>query len=182
MDDLSATTDSQSRSLLRHWRFPAAFVLGALLVVDLVWPDWRQPGRREVTLITAAFLGGMCWPFSSYPRVWLLSLFAVAGATLAIVLDWRGECPVQLNVVTCHLLTIPFAAGASIVCVLIRFCVPLTLIVWCRRKWWPVRTPGFCVKCGYCLRGLSSRRCPECGTEFDPPHRQISKASGNPMH
>lgn len=26
---------------------------------------------------------------------------------------------------------------------------------------------GFCKKCGYCLRGLRSMRCPECGTEAE---------------
>jgi len=29
-------------------------------------------------------------------------------------------------------------------------------------------TLGFCQKCGYCLRGLPSNRCPECGTELAP--------------
>lgn len=26
--------------------------------------------------------------------------------------------------------------------------------------------PVFCTKCGYCLRGLSDGKCPECGTTF----------------
>jgi len=26
---------------------------------------------------------------------------------------------------------------------------------------------GCCLECGYDLRGLSERRCPECGTQFD---------------
>lgn len=25
---------------------------------------------------------------------------------------------------------------------------------------------GFCLKCGYCLRGVTSKSCPECGTMF----------------
>src|SRR3954447_6806615 len=27
---------------------------------------------------------------------------------------------------------------------------------------------GSCWECGYALRGLASRRCPECGRPFDP--------------
>jgi len=34
----------------------------------------------------------------------------------------------------------------------------------------PVNVPDTarCLRCGYLLRGLPERRCPECGTEFDP--------------
>jgi hypothetical protein len=31
-----------------------------------------------------------------------------------------------------------------------------------------VEPVGFCWECGYSLRGLASRRCPECGRPFDP--------------
>lgn len=30
---------------------------------------------------------------------------------------------------------------------------------------------GFCLTCGYSLRGLSIDRCPECGQSFDPENR-----------
>jgi CHASE2 domain-containing sensor protein len=33
---------------------------------------------------------------------------------------------------------------------------------------WPAEYgPGMCRKCGYFLRGLTTSRCPECGTRFD---------------
>ncbi len=34
---------------------------------------------------------------------------------------------------------------------------------------WPRRRPklGFCVECGYNLRGLTELRCPECNTPFE---------------
>lgn len=30
------------------------------------------------------------------------------------------------------------------------------------------RVEGACEKCGYCLKGLTEPRCPECGTAFEP--------------
>jgi len=32
------------------------------------------------------------------------------------------------------------------------------------RKWLTPMKPGYCQSCGYCLFGLTSHRCPECGT------------------
>ena len=34
---------------------------------------------------------------------------------------------------------------------------------------WPRRSPklGFCVECGYNLRGSTEPRCPECGARFE---------------
>ncbi len=37
------------------------------------------------------------------------------------------------------------------------------------RSWWRVRH-NRCVRCGYCLAGLSDPRCPECGTHFSARH------------
>lgn len=31
-------------------------------------------------------------------------------------------------------------------------------------------SPGECASCGYCLAGLQTTICPECGTAFDPAH------------
>lgn len=33
-----------------------------------------------------------------------------------------------------------------------------------------------CKKCGYDLRGLRERRCPECGTDFDPAEKAVIPA------
>jgi hypothetical protein len=30
-----------------------------------------------------------------------------------------------------------------------------------------------CLACGYCLRGIASERCPECGVELPPRVREI---------
>ncbi len=32
----------------------------------------------------------------------------------------------------------------------------------------PMPPDAACLKCGYCLRGLQSCRCPECGESFNP--------------
>ena len=45
----------------------------------------------------------------------------------------------------------------------------LSLALLLRRRWRTHRRRklGLCVKCGYNLTGLTSPRCPECGTGFD---------------
>lgn len=40
-----------------------------------------------------------------------------------------------------------------------------TFALWRRSRSIP---PGYCNACGYDLRGLVDRRCPECGADFDP--------------
>ena len=49
---------------------------------------------------------------------------------------------------------------------------------------------GFCIGCGYSLRGLSDHRCPECGRAFDPgngktflktPHGHVARWLARPL-
>jgi hypothetical protein len=44
-----------------------------------------------------------------------------------------------------------------------------------RRDWADV---GFCITCGYALRGLPRPRCPECGGEFDPHDPRTMRVPG----
>ena len=37
-----------------------------------------------------------------------------------------------------------------------------------------------CMKCGYCLRGLSSDRCPECGKELDARVQALIRVEAQP--
>ena len=172
MDDLSATNDSPPRSPLRHWRYAAAFALGGLLVVDFLIHHWWITLENErswflgVLLASLVIFAAICWPLNSYRRTLALSAAnAVSvGVGFALIEWYRYPIGFAQNIgAILGSLVGGFVAG------MLRFGVPLTLAVWCRRKWWPVRTPGFCAKCGYCLRGLTSPRCPECGTEFDEP-------------
>ena len=41
-----------------------------------------------------------------------------------------------------------------------------------RRRMWPVYAPGCCQKCGYDLRSITGRRCPECGAPVVNVHSQ----------
>lgn len=58
---------------------------------------------------------------------------------------------------------LPFKIMGGVYCAII---LPFTLRVMrsVREKWPEVQ----CVTCGYLLYGLTTARCPECGTEFDP--------------
>ena len=38
--------------------------------------------------------------------------------------------------------------------------------------------PSNCANCGYMLRGLTTPRCPECGTPFTPPVIEVKPAEG----
>lgn len=47
-------------------------------------------------------------------------------------------------------------------------CAPVCLTIKLRNHYRPVHPEGHCTGCGYDLRGLPERRCPECGRSFDP--------------
>jgi len=41
------------------------------------------------------------------------------------------------------------------------------------RRFCSLRDDGVrCIRCGYCLRGIESARCPECGTSIADPGRK----------
>lgn len=49
----------------------------------------------------------------------------------------------------------------------IAFLFGLASFFMCRSAFKRRYSVNRCVRCGYCLKGLSSRRCPECGSDFD---------------
>src|SRR5882672_9022713 len=45
----------------------------------------------------------------------------------------------------------------------------------------PTTDSAFCQACGYSLRGLTARRCPECGRPFNPSD-SATMSIGRPLH
>lgn len=111
-------------------------------------------------------LGLLCWPLRAYMRVACITAFAflgVGGVLLANVIAFFRRFPIinsrnDLLYVVAPLIIgwlVPFAA--------------LSGVVFLRNRYRPVYPAGHCRKCGYNLHGLPDRRCPECGTPFEPP-------------
>jgi hypothetical protein len=65
----------------------------------------------------------------------------------------------------------PYLSGfAALVLLAVGALTLLIGIVLVRRGWWPRRvgTDPHCRRCGYLLVGITSERCPECGTTISP--------------
>ena len=54
----------------------------------------------------------------------------------------------------------------------------LSVVVLLRRRFWPVFPGGHCRYCGYCLYGLPTPRCPECGRPCNAPNRKRIVGAG----
>lgn len=172
MDDLSATNDSPTRSPLRHWRYAAAFVVGAMSIVDFnnhyrwVTLEYERAWNFGIVIASTVLIGATSWPLGHYRTVWRVSVAGSAGISIAATIYNIRKYQVGFIENGWAIVLATFVIGFVSV---LQFGLPLSAVVWCRRKWWPVRTPGYCTTCGYCLRGLTSPRCPECGTAFDTP-------------
>jgi hypothetical protein len=53
----------------------------------------------------------------------------------------------------------------------------LLALTWLHHRWRPIFAPGQCRRCGYDLHGLTSRRCPECGTANSIEAADTAKAT-----
>lgn len=166
----SLTTNAHHpRIVLRYWRFAVAFTLGSLLVVDFwITPRWITTSptamwRYGQAIATLAALGALSWPWATYRIAWNLCLWTGLGLFAPFMGDLVFRLMTRSPLLPGSILVIATTAAS----VAVVSGIALTLAVWCRRRWWPVRTEGFCVTCGYCLRGLTSSRCPECGTGFE---------------
>lgn len=184
MNEPLLANDSPPRSPLRYWRYAAAFVVGALSIVDFnnhyrwVTLEYERAWNFGIVIASTVLIGATSWPLGHYGTVWRVSAAGSAGISIAATI--YNIRKYQIGFIENGWAVVVAAFAIGIVSVL-QLGLPLSAVVWCRRKLWPVRTPGFCAKCGYCLRGLTSFRCPECGTEFDPPRLLSSQTSGNPM-
>lgn len=157
-------------------RTDGQMALGAMLLAALAanaWMSW--PGRgglwaggpvglvvacalNPVAVLVAGWIGGRArlrvWalaiPLGVFAlRVGSLLCWAVQYKGLTVALDYAGRLLQPRDLVYWGGLTVLFAIGD-------------------RAGRRGRHRPGACQHCGYLLRGLPTRRCPECGREFDP--------------
>ena len=85
--------------------------------------------------------------------VFLFALIAWIGTAAYIVTHGFGAFSWPPRKPSLLLVLIPFVALAGL---------GVSYLIWPA----PVIRRGCCERCGYDLRGLTERRCPECGNEF----------------
>ncbi len=147
---------------------------------------------RGVVFVAVYILGmiGCCWPLRKYRVVLLTTLtgnacFALVSlfVFLYAIKDTYRPFPPPVA---------PLLLGGCMTFVMMSVVTtaPLSVVVFLLNRYRPIHLPGHCVECGYNLRGLSSLRCPECGTPFDAEqtdepnqpcgaHTQPSPSSGS---
>jgi len=98
-----------------------------------------------------------------------LALVLAAGATWVFIPSlsgpWTGDLVLGFVVFFCVALVI---AHGPAWCLDKMTITPVAIAFRHFRTHEPIDT---CTACGYCLRGLTESRCPECGTYFDPEQR-----------
>jgi hypothetical protein len=156
--------------LNRHPVIGAAAVGAGISAITFLLPATRSPAKAAVLgcALLCLLYGTLiccCWPLRRYrpaisnTLIALMCLFIGPCTTIAVASSADGtissieeDLLIEVAVVFCL-----FAVAA---------CLPLLVAVFLRRRYWPAYPRGHCRHCGYSLRGLESRRCPECGTPF----------------
>lgn len=163
------STQTMIQVFRRKRRLHAAIAAGALYptLQTFIRPNlgmmagWTTFGGLLGTYLLA--LAIVSWPLTNYRLAIQVSVYAGAGyAVVGLVNGIRMY--MESAIERAWLVPIiPFAAFLWIVFVSMGF---LTLVTYIRLLKWPVYGPGQCSKCGYCLFGLPSKKCPECGKPF----------------
>lgn len=146
----------------------AALGVGFPLFQRMVYSLWPSVDPLvELPIVVVAYffgLAGLSLPYRNYPAVLKLGAataagFAIhAGFSLALKEHEGWGSYTWVTVVGVPTLLIgTFAANAVVLCT----------FNWLRTRFWPCFPPGHCARCGYCLFGLPTQRCPECGTPFE---------------
>lgn len=146
--------------LVCRYRVQTAFLFGASCALlreaaARVGLEWG--GAVIVCVVFPAVLIVLNSPFVSFRMALALTLAGSVGLTLTSPLTWRLYygywSPVPVEWLPLGFLALWLVLSA----------LSLT-VVGVRRRTWPVIEEGCCQKCGYSLYGLTSKRCPECGT------------------
>ena len=103
------------------------------------------------------------WPLTSFRKMWLSALLMAAGyISIACINMWQA-----LRTGLVHRHSVAFLVlVAALLAFWISGAAVGSLLVYVRHRYWPIYPPGHCRKCGYCLTGMISSRCPECATTF----------------
>lgn len=152
------------------------FVSGSVLGVATLLTTWlgsrtgQNLNRPEwLALIFGGpllALGVISWPLRFY-RPCLLAALAAGLAHSIIGVVWGIVAWRRFPSLHPGIGYFVVFAGGNMVGWAIR-CALLCLAVRLHNQYRPIYPPGHCRGCGYHLRGLPERRCPECGRSFDP--------------
>lgn len=155
--------------LIEH-RLVVAGLAGASFPVGRILRDWCSIGvslAMEFVVLASVCLLGLavgCWPLHDY-RLAVRATFVAAvvfstiGTLNGIVRDRGGMSifPWVFPLGTISALLLVWGTACGILCGL----------MYVRNSLWPIYPAGHCTACGYNLFGLTSGRCPECGTPVE---------------
>lgn len=150
-----------SASMLFAFLIAMALIHGHGRLSRVLWYPWHDCSAALVLLLGAG-IAGWCGHVRS-----TAILPAFVAATYVLFLCEAREIRYGFRNWNLTAFMATFAAAVLSVAAICRFTAVAARSarsVWRARS---ARCDNLCQKCGYDLRGLADRRCPECGTVFD---------------
>jgi len=143
--------------------------------IYVIWPSLPVVVEGPVLLLGYFLaLASIGRPGDSYRFTLKLALAATIGvafhATLALLFIDRVEWGAYWWI---PIVGIPLAFALTFLITSLVLCGSTYI----RRRISPPIPPGHCTRCGYCLFGLPTNICPECGTPFCAPD-ETTRPSG----
>lgn len=157
-----------------------AFAWALSVFLLLPWPGRASPFRPIYYILTAVIISLPTLLVPILSLVWVRSHVATFGRRVAAI------CATSVGVFTIPCLIVLISNGGRMLAhgrlverlvswhisysVLTLSWLLISLLAWptIKRKWPFVFQDGqSCPQCGYCLRGVTSRVCPECGRAFN---------------
>jgi hypothetical protein len=127
--------------------------------------DWRVVIPLLATFVIYLFFAS--WPLQAYRHTATRILSGWAGFFLAAVAYQELIRRVHYRPLLGFLWYYCIFMSPAILNLIVAL-----IVVFVRRRAWPIYPVGHCRKCGYNLFGLDSTRCPECGLPFGGEIRQ----------